>query len=351
MDWDSPIWRPWLTLLTRHHSLIYYDWRECGLSDRERVQFAPDRYVEDFEAVIEATNVNRFALVGMGLGTRMAMTYAVRHPEQISRLVLLGPSSCGRVVQSQNQEQAEEEATRLRAIELGWHDNNPAYGQFFTSNPATAYPSARASIASKKARCVAKSRRQIQAWSPKAIAGATPRMRATPYSRLLAAGDLSVPHGPPASATFFSLPPLSIRDGIARRLQLPSKLMAQHKFGTRRRAMLRFERQPFPAPCHVDQDVAHSRAWCALRHLTTFDRVLSALHRRNHLPVPPGPCTQPLLPQGSRCGQHLSRPEYTSRPIVTFAPQHTALRVRALRAGSIAGWISYDFKARSTSKR
>ena len=117
-----------------------------------------------------------------------------------------------------------------------------------------------------------------------------------------------------------SLPPLSIRDGIARRLQLPSKLMAQHKFGTRRRAMLSFERQPFPAPCHVDQDVAHSRAWCALRHLTTFDRVLSALHRRNHLPVPPDLCTQPMLPRGSRCGQLLSRPEYTSRPIMTFAP-------------------------------
>ena len=99
--------------------------------------------------------------------------------------------------------------------------------------------------------------------------------------------------------------------------------MAQHKFGTCRRAMLSFERQPFPTPCHVDQDVAHSRAWRALRHLTTFDRVLSALHRRNHLPVPPGPCTQPMLPRGSRCGQHLSRPEYTSRPIVTFAPQHT----------------------------
>ena len=120
-----------------------------------------------------------------------------------------------------------------------------------------------------------------------------------------------------------SLPPLSIGIGIARRLQLPSKLMAQHKFGTRRRAMLSFERQPFPAPCHVDQNVAHSRAWCALRHLTTFDRVLSALHRRNHLPVPPGPCTQPMLPRGSRCGQHLSRPEHTSGPIVTFAPQHT----------------------------
>jgi len=37
----------------------------------------------------------------------------------------------------------------------------------------------------------------------------------------------------------------------------------------------------------------------------------------------PGPCIQPMLPRGSRCGQYLSRPEYTSRPIVTFAPQHT----------------------------
>ena len=84
-DWDSPIWCPWLTLLTRHHSLIYYDWRGCGLSDREGVEFTPDRYVEDFEAIIEATNVDRFALVAMGQGTRMAMTYAVRHPERIRR--------------------------------------------------------------------------------------------------------------------------------------------------------------------------------------------------------------------------------------------------------------------------
>jgi hypothetical protein len=63
--------------------------------------------------------------------------------------------------------------------------------------------------------------------------------------------------------------------------------MAQYKFGTYRRIMLSFERQPFPGPCHVDQDVAHSRAWRALGHLTTLDRVLPALHRRNHLPLPP----------------------------------------------------------------
>jgi hypothetical protein len=70
-------------------------------------------------------------------------------------------------------------------------------------------------------------------------------------------------------------------------LQLPSKLMAQDMFESRRRVMLSFERQPFPGACHVDQDVPHSQVWRALGHLTTFDRVFSALHCRNHLPVPP----------------------------------------------------------------
>ena len=41
-----------------------------------------------------------------------------------------------------------------------------------------------------------------------------------------------------------------------------------------------------------------------------------------------------MLPRGLRRSQHHSRPEYTSGPIVTFAPQHTlrALRVRTLCA-------------------
>jgi hypothetical protein len=110
--------------------------------------------------------------------------------------------------------------------------------------------------------------------------------------------------------------------------------MAQPKFGTRRRAMLSFERQPFPAPCHVDQDVAHSRAWCALGHLTTFDRVLSALYRRNHLPTPP--CTRPNC-HGSLCGQQRFRPRgYTSVAIVTFA-QHYNVRASGPRSSPRPG--------------
>ena len=99
--------------------------------------------------------------------------------------------------------------------------------------------------------------------------------------------------------------------------------MAQHKLGTRRRAMLSFERQPFPASCHVDQDVAHSQAWRALGHLTTFDRVLSALHRRNHLPIPRTFAASPYCHGQQSVVSIVSRPGCTSAPIVTFARQHT----------------------------
>lgn len=133
VDRESPVWRPWLGLLTRRHTLIRYSWRGCGLSDRDEVEFAHDRYVEDLEAVIDAAGAERFVLFGMSSGARISITYAVRNPKRVSQLVLLGASPCGRVARGQNRAQAEEEETRLKAIELGWATATPAYGQFFTT--------------------------------------------------------------------------------------------------------------------------------------------------------------------------------------------------------------------------
>src|SRR5688572_28568130 len=51
-DWDSPVWSPWLSFLSKSRTLILYDQRGCGLSDREGVEFSFEKYVEDLEAVI-----------------------------------------------------------------------------------------------------------------------------------------------------------------------------------------------------------------------------------------------------------------------------------------------------------
>jgi pimeloyl-ACP methyl ester carboxylesterase/DNA-binding CsgD family transcriptional regulator len=132
-DWVSPVWQPWMTLLTQRHTVIRYDWRGCGLSDQDGVELSPARYLEDFEAVVRSAGLDRFVLLGMSHGTRLGMTYAVGNPSKVSHLVLFGSSPCGRVARGQSQEQAAEEETRFKAIELGWQTDNPAYGQFFTA--------------------------------------------------------------------------------------------------------------------------------------------------------------------------------------------------------------------------
>ncbi len=133
LDWDGPVWRPWISLLTRRHTLVRYDMRGCGLSDREQFEFSFEKFVEDLEAVIEATGLERFVLVGMAAGSAIGMTYAVTHPERVSHLVLYGARTHGRLAIATTPEQVREVETRLKMMELGWPNDTPAYGQFYAS--------------------------------------------------------------------------------------------------------------------------------------------------------------------------------------------------------------------------
>jgi pimeloyl-ACP methyl ester carboxylesterase len=133
LDWNSPVWRPWLSTLARRHTLIRYDWRGCGLSDREHVELSFEKFVEDLEAVIEAAGLGQFVLFGMTAGSAISMTYAVRHPERVSHLVLYASYVRNQLTGSPTPKQMEEAEARLKMMELGWPNDTPAYGQFYTS--------------------------------------------------------------------------------------------------------------------------------------------------------------------------------------------------------------------------
>ena len=133
LDWDSPVWRPWIAALARRHTLVRYDWRGCGLSDREQVEFSFEKFVEDLEAVIEAAGLEQFVLFGISAGAATGMTYAVRHPERVSHLVLYASYPRNRLAGSPTPQEVEESQARRKVIELGWSDDTPAYGRFFTS--------------------------------------------------------------------------------------------------------------------------------------------------------------------------------------------------------------------------
>jgi pimeloyl-ACP methyl ester carboxylesterase len=128
-----PLWGPWALLLARRHALVRYDGRGCGLSDRDAADFSLDRCVEDLEAVVETCKIGRFALFGATIGAITALAYAARHPERVSHLVIVGGFATGRMVRAPTPELIEETTLELKAIELGWNADNPAFRQFFTS--------------------------------------------------------------------------------------------------------------------------------------------------------------------------------------------------------------------------
>jgi pimeloyl-ACP methyl ester carboxylesterase/DNA-binding CsgD family transcriptional regulator len=132
-DWDSPVWRHWQQELSRDHTLVRYDARGCGLSDREVADISFNAWVCDLETVANAAGLERFALLGASQGASIAIAYAVRHPERVSRLVLYGGYVRGRLRWSDSPEEREAALTMPRLAELGWGKDNAAFRQFFTT--------------------------------------------------------------------------------------------------------------------------------------------------------------------------------------------------------------------------
>jgi len=132
-DWQSPVWRHWLTGLSQHHTLVRYDERGCGLSDWDVEDFSVEAWVQDLEAVVDALGLERFPLLGISQGGPVAITYAVRHPEKVSHLILFGTYARGRYKRNLTEPQVEMVETLQNLVRLGWGQNNPAFRQVFTS--------------------------------------------------------------------------------------------------------------------------------------------------------------------------------------------------------------------------
>lgn len=131
-EWHSPLWRPWLQGMAQRHTLIRYDERGCGLSDRHVEGFSFDDWVRDLEVVVDACGLERFALAGMSQGGPIAIAYAAKHPQRVSHLVLYGTYLRGRSYQSGAERERETE-TLIRLIELGWGRAGSPYADIFAS--------------------------------------------------------------------------------------------------------------------------------------------------------------------------------------------------------------------------
>ena len=132
-DWRSPVVQPFLLELGRGRTLVRYDPRGCGLSDRNVQDLSLETWVADLEAVVDAAGIERFPLFAHSQGAAIGIAYAARHPDRVSHLILLGGWARSVMKRNLTPAQVDEMRTLVKLAGIGWGKENPAYRQVFTS--------------------------------------------------------------------------------------------------------------------------------------------------------------------------------------------------------------------------
>jgi DNA-binding winged helix-turn-helix (wHTH) protein/pimeloyl-ACP methyl ester carboxylesterase len=76
--------------LARRHTLVRFDMRGTGLSDRNASLSSEQLFVLDLEAVVDVLELDRFPLYGLCGGGELALRYYAKHPKRVSHLVFYG---------------------------------------------------------------------------------------------------------------------------------------------------------------------------------------------------------------------------------------------------------------------
>jgi pimeloyl-ACP methyl ester carboxylesterase/DNA-binding CsgD family transcriptional regulator len=115
MEWQNTFLNDIFEQLARRLTVIHYDGRGTGHSQRDVTDLSLDAMVADLEAVIDQVGAAEVSLLGQYNSCPHAIAYAARHPERVRRMALFGGSGRGWSAMSAKQTQA-----LLSLIEQDW---------------------------------------------------------------------------------------------------------------------------------------------------------------------------------------------------------------------------------------
>lgn len=145
------MWREQVALLSSRYRCLSYDANGHGQSSERIAEPAIASFADDLAALLSALDIVRAHVVGASLGGMTAQSFAVRHPDKLDRLVLVGTTA-----KMPDPAGWRERADKVRADGVG-DLAQPAMERWFT-----------AEFASHDAARVAETRRIFEATRPDA---------------------------------------------------------------------------------------------------------------------------------------------------------------------------------------
>ncbi len=124
----------YIRALSRGFSYVRYDSRGCGLSDRKVPSLSFEDGVNDLEAVVASRGLKKFALLGISMGAATSIAYAVRHPDQVSHLILFSGFATSVFSTPNASQQAIDQAELvIKSAEVGWNSPKSIFRKLFVA--------------------------------------------------------------------------------------------------------------------------------------------------------------------------------------------------------------------------
>lgn len=133
LDWNSPLWFHWFRELSQGRTLVRFDARGNGLSDRVVDELAVDAWAQDLLAVADDLGLGRFPILGFCQGGATAQACAVRQPERVSRLILFNAYVHGAFTDAGSDAEKREAQALGEMIAVGWGQEATAFRQLFAT--------------------------------------------------------------------------------------------------------------------------------------------------------------------------------------------------------------------------
>jgi pimeloyl-ACP methyl ester carboxylesterase len=132
IEWSRPDLRRFWEQLSENFTVVRYDGRGIGLSERFDGEFTEQTRQLDLDAVLKTLDAKDAILLGFSEGGWTSALYANEHPKRIGKLLLYGAYARG--AKARPNYDAEEDQALVTLIRKGWGRDTPAFRQLFTSS-------------------------------------------------------------------------------------------------------------------------------------------------------------------------------------------------------------------------